>query len=99
MLTCMSNSLNLGQMFIVGFRDCEVDSDHWIVKAIQRDRLGGVILFDRNIDTSVQNIDSPEQLRQLVSCLQQYAEKALFVAIDQEGGAVCRLKERDGFLS
>ena len=97
MLTCMSNSLNLGQMFIVGFRDCEVDSDHWIVKAIQRDRLGGVILFDRNIDTSVQNIDSPEQLRQLVLCLQQYAEKALFVAIDQEGGAVCRLKERDGF--
>lgn len=84
-------------MFIVGFLGCEVDSEHWIVKALQRDRLGGVILFDRNIDTSVQNIHSPKQLRRLVSCLQQYAAKPLFVAIDQEGGLVCRLKERDGF--
>lgn len=84
-------------MFLVGFRGCEVGSEHWIVKAIQRDRLGGVILFDRNVDTSVQNIYSSGQLKRLVSCLQQYAEKTLFVAVDQEGGAVCRLKERDGF--
>jgi beta-N-acetylhexosaminidase len=84
-------------MFIVGFRGCEVGPDHWIVKAIQQDNLGGVILFDRNVDTSIQNIHSPEQLKQLVCCLQHYAEKPLFIAVDQEGGAVCRLKERDGF--
>ena len=94
----MSNSLDFGQMFIVGFLGCEVGADHWIVKAIQRDRLGGVILFDRNVDASIQNIHSPEQLKRLVFCLQQYAENTLFVAMDQEGGAVCRLKERDGFL-
>jgi beta-N-acetylhexosaminidase len=93
----MSNSLDFGQMFIVGFRGCEVGPDHWIVKAIQRDSLGGVILFDRNVDRSIQNILSPGQLKQLVYCLRQYAEKRLFVAVDQEGGSVCRLKERDGF--
>jgi len=93
----MDNSLNIGQMFVVGFSGCEVGSDHWIVSAIQRDQLGGVILFDRNVDTSVQNIRSPRQLRQLINTLRQYAEMPMFIAVDQEGGKVCRLKERDGF--
>jgi len=93
----MGSSLHFGQMFVVGFRGCEIGSDHWIVQALERDMLGGVILFDRNIDHSVQNIRAPEQLRQLTTYLQQHSAIPLFVAVDQEGGAVCRLKERDGF--
>ena len=93
----MGDLLQLGQMFVVGLSGCEVQRDHWIVEAIQRDKLGGVILFDRNVDTSVQNISSPQQLKRLVLSLQQYAEQSLFIGIDQEGGRVCRLKERDGF--
>lgn len=93
----MHDDLPLGQMFLVGFSGCEVGPDHWLREAIARDRLGGVILFDRNVDGSVQNIRSPEQVRQLVGSLQACAETPLFVGIDQEGGRVCRLKERDGF--
>lgn len=84
-------------MFLVGFRGCRIESDHWLVDAIRHQGLGGVILFDRNVDGSVQNIASPAQLRQLTDSLQRYAETRLFIAVDQEGGLVCRLKERDGF--
>ena len=93
----MDDDLPLGQMFLVGFSGCELGPDHWLREAIERDRLGGVILFDRNVDGSVQNIRNPEQVRQLVSYLQEYAEIPLFIGIDQEGGRVCRLKKRDGF--
>lgn len=88
---------DIGQMFLVGFRGCEIDDDHWLATAIERDNLGGVILFDRNVDRSVQNIESPGQLRQLTAALHKRARTVLFVAVDQEGGKVCRLKERDGF--
>lgn len=91
------SSLALGQMFVVGFLGCEPGPDHWIMDAIERQRLGGVILFDRNVDGSVQNIRSPRQLRQLTATLQQAAARPLLIGVDQEGGMVCRLKERDGF--
>lgn len=91
------SSLALGQMFVVGFLGCEPGPDHWIMDAIERHRLGGVILFDRNVDRSVQNIRSPRQLRQLTATLQRSADKPLLIGVDQEGGMVCRLKERDGF--
>ncbi len=93
----MCNLINIGQMFVVGFSGLEVHSDHWIATALQRHRLGGVILFDRNVDGSVQNIRTPAQLCRLTSTLRHYAEGPLFIAVDQEGGKVCRLKERDGF--
>lgn len=51
--------------------------------------IGGIILFSRNIE-------SPDQVRTLCSNAQQYAARCglppLFVAIDQEGGVVARLK-------
>ncbi|MDY0351771.1 MAG: glycoside hydrolase family 3 N-terminal domain-containing protein [Desulfobulbaceae bacterium] len=88
---------NIGQMFLVGFDGLEADRGHPIAEAISRDRLGGVILFDRNVDGTRQNIASPEQLARLTATLQGYAEIPLLVATDQEGGGVCRLKEEDGF--
>jgi len=52
--------------------------------------LGGVILFSRNIE-------NPVQLATLVNeindAAMKYHGKALFLAIDQEGGRVARLKE------
>jgi beta-N-acetylhexosaminidase len=95
----MRGSLDIGQMFVVGFSGCEVREEHWIITAIKRDKLGGVILFDRNIDRSVQNIRSPVQLKRLTEDLHQRADTPLFLAVDQEGGRVCRLKERDGFAA
>jgi beta-N-acetylhexosaminidase len=89
--------LNLGQMFLVGFDGLSVEADHPAAEAVIRDRLGGVILFDRNIDGSRQNISSPEQLRLLTASLQRLAEIPLLVAVDQEGGRVSRLNPEDGF--
>lgn len=87
----------LGQLFLVGFDGLEVDRDHQIVRSIIDDGLGGVILFDRNIDGSRQNIVSPGQLQELTSSLQHFAGNVLLIAVDQEGGRICRLKESDDF--
>lgn len=52
--------------------------------------IGGVILFD-------QNIQSKEQIAEYVRVLQDNAPTPLFVAVDQEGGAVRRFREAQGF--
>ena len=83
---------------MVGFRGTAVDAGHWIIKGIVRHHMGGVILFDRNVNGSVQNISSPAQLRELTATLQEYGNGRLLIGVDQEGGRVCRLKARDGFL-
>ena len=44
--------MQLGQMFMVGFDGMTVDADHPVVEEIVRHRLGGIILFDRNVDGS-----------------------------------------------
>lgn len=89
--------MNTGQMFMLGFQGTSINSRHWLMRAIQREQLGGVILFDRNVDGTVQNISSPEQLCQLTDSLQAKTVTPLLIGVDQEGGQVCRLKDRDGF--
>lgn len=89
----------IGQMLMVGFRGCEVDEESLIVKDIRAGRVGGVILFDYDVlsKSPVRNISSPAQVRKLVRTLKAASTEPLFVAVDQEGGRVCRLKERFGF--
>jgi len=57
-------------------------------KLIRKDHIGGIILFSRNIE-------DPLQLATLCRDLQAAALKRfpLFLAVDQEGGRVARLKE------
>ncbi len=90
--------MQIEQMFLLGFAGCSAFDSPWLGDAINRG-LGGVILFDRNVDGSVQNISSPAQLQKLTSTMQSLAEETLLIAVDQEGGQVCRLKERDGFAA
>lgn len=91
----------IGQMMMVGFRGMEIDADgkSWIVEDIIERNLGGIILFDYDVPQSrpVRNVSSPEQLKSLVSSLQNLTEAPLMIAIDQEGGRVNRLKTRFGF--
>ncbi|HBI15120.1 MAG TPA: beta-N-acetylhexosaminidase [Desulfobulbaceae bacterium] len=91
------HDLALGQLFMVGFAGLSVDARHPVVEDITRHGLGGVILFDRDLHGARRNIESAEQLRELTAALQGYARIPLFIAVDQEGGRVCRLKEEDGF--
>jgi len=77
----------IGRLFMAGIPGPEMDSD---TEALIRDyALGGVILFARNIE-------NPIQLASLCSRLQQVAMEyhgiPLFLAVDQEGGPVARLR-------
>ncbi|MCK9230600.1 MAG: glycoside hydrolase family 3 protein [Syntrophales bacterium] len=89
----------IGQMIMVGFRGVSIDEESRITHDIEAGRLGGVILFDYDVPRGIfeRNIHSPEQLKRLTGQLQSRAAVPLFVAVDQEGGRVSRLKERRGF--
>jgi len=90
----------IGQMVMVGFRGDDVNSTSIIAKDIRTRHLGGVILFDYDyILKSPRNITSPEQLRLLTGKLQGLTPYPLLIAVDQEGGRVCRLNEINGFES
>lgn len=83
----MSQTEKLGQMMIIGIQGTKVDDDSLYM--LNQYHMGGVILFDRNME-------SPEQVKQLTSDLQvQSNEKVpLFIGIDEEGGDVVRMAEK-----
>jgi beta-N-acetylhexosaminidase len=74
-----------GQLLFAGFEGLTVPDD--LGSLIEAGRIGGVVLFARNVD-------SPEQLRGLVDDLHARAPSGapLTVAIDQEGGRVQRCR-------
>ncbi|MGE0083255.1 MAG: beta-N-acetylhexosaminidase [Desulfococcaceae bacterium] len=76
-----------GQRLMAGFDGTGLNSDlKYLVSEL---KVGGIILFSRNIE-------SPKQLSCLCRSVQAYAascgQPPLLIAIDQEGGAVARLK-------
>lgn len=76
-----------GQRLMAGFDGTDFNDDlKFLIGTLH---VGGLILFSRNLGT-------PDQIRRLCRDCQQYAvEKGvppLFIAIDQEGGPVARLK-------
>ena len=77
-----------GQRIMAGFEGTELNSD--LKFLIDTLRVGGLILFSGNLS-------NPEQIKKLCSSAQAYAascgQPPLFIAIDQEGGEVARLKE------
>lgn len=76
-----------GQRLMVGFDGLTIND--MLKRYIEQIKVGGLILFARNIV-------SPDQARQLCADAQAYAlqcgQPPLFIAIDQEGGVVSRLK-------
>lgn len=89
----------IGQMLMVGFRGTELPPDHPFLADVRDLKVGGVILFDYDValKSPVRNIQSKEQVRRLTSALQSAAARPLFIAVDQEGGRVARLKPQHGF--
>ncbi|HTP41357.1 MAG TPA: beta-N-acetylhexosaminidase [Nitrospiria bacterium] len=75
--------LPTGQLLVVGFDGTAATPR--LKRLIQKERIGGVILFSRNIE-------SPRQLSALTAALRKSAgERSLLIGIDQEGGRVQRL--------
>lgn len=89
----------LGQMLLVGFRGQSVEQAEAVVRDIREYNLGGVILFDRDVQlgSTDRNIADPEQVRRLTAGLQALSATPLFIGVDQEGGRVRRLREERGF--
>jgi beta-N-acetylhexosaminidase len=89
----------IGQLLLVGFRGTTLTSDNRIIADLENYNLGGVILYEKDGPTQSRprNIESPAQLQKLVSDLKTHSKEKLLVAIDQEGGAVNRLKASYGF--
>jgi len=90
----------IGQMLMVGFKGFEIADTSHVVRDIQNYHTGGVILFDYDVPSGTpdRNIDSESQVIQLIDDLQQLSDTPLFIAVDQEGGQVARLKTSRGFL-
>ncbi len=89
----------LAQMLLLGFPGETLEPGSPIDEAIRVYGVGGVVLFDNNVDLGVtnRNITEPLKLKRLTADLAHASEIPLFIALDQEGGVVARLKERYGF--
>ncbi len=77
----------VARCFVIGF-------DGYVLPEIIRTYIvknppGGVILFDRNIQ-------SPPQLKALTAAIRQAVPQGVLIMVDQEGGNVARLKEATG---
>jgi beta-N-acetylhexosaminidase len=73
----------VGQRLAVGFDG--LTAPDYILEWLSEGRIGGIILFQRNVST-------PEQLAALTSSLHAAAKHPIMVMIDQEGGEVARLR-------
>ncbi len=89
----------IGSLIMVGFRGASVSDTSLICRQIRDLHLGGVILFEYDVPsrTRPRNITSARQLRQLTDDLKQYGREDIWIAVDEEGGLVSRLKERYGY--
>lgn len=98
----MSNTIEqlVGQIIIAGFRGKTLEEDSEISKYITDLNIGGVILYDEDLEiggNGTRNIESPAQVKELISQLQDHSEQPLLISVDQEGGQVHRLKSVYGF--
>lgn len=83
----------VGQMIMVGTHGTILSVNPLLQLALKDGIVGGVILFEKNISQNT----SALQLKILTLDLQQTSKYPLFIAIDQEGGRVNRLKTKYGF--
>lgn len=73
----------IGQMIVAGFNGTDVNEE--LINLVNTNKVGGVILFKRNIETS-------EQLKKLNNNIDGLnKEIPLFISVDEEGGRVNRL--------
>lgn len=89
-----SLDLMIGQMIMIGLGDFnQLDTTEQLFESIRSDKVGGVILFEKNLAKE----QTQEQLQQILNYSQSQSRIPLFVSIDEEGGRVNRLKTKYGF--
>ncbi len=89
-----SLDIKIGQMIMLGIGgDTEISPDNKILADIKAQKLGGILIYEKNITKE----NSVESLKELVATLKKDAQIPLLVSIDEEGGKVNRLKQKYGF--
>lgn len=73
----------IGQMMLIGVHGKNIDEN--INYMLDTYKVGGIIFFDRNLE-------SKDQVKNFVDALQKNRKIPLFIAIDEEGGRVARMK-------
>lgn len=86
-----SLDMKIGQMIAVGFPGPAVDT--LLLGDIRQGKVGTLVLFEKNIPVA----NSYVNLKRIIWSYQKAAPVPLFIAMDQEGGRVNRLKEKYGF--
>lgn len=89
--TIDSLDVKIGQMILIGFPGSKVDEK--VLEEVRQGKVGSVIIFEKNIPAK----NSFAELKKITWTYQHAAPIPLFIAIDQEGGRVNRLKEKYGF--
>ena len=85
-MASMSKTEKLGQMVMIGINGTDVTEDSLFM--LHQYHMGGIILFDRNMESTSQVANLNKKLQE------QCNEKVpLFIAIDEEGGMVARMKD------
>ncbi len=88
LLARMSLEEKIGQVMMVGFSGMAVDQS--IAELLQRGHVGGICLFKRNIESAEQVAKLNDDVRGLFE-----GHVPPFIAVDQEGGNVVRLSDRN----
>ena len=87
---------DLGQLLLVGFEGTEAEGNQAVERLLCETRVGGVVLFARNIT-------GDEQAGRLTRALAERARactgRPLLIAVDAEGGQVMRLGPGAGFAA
>ena len=77
------NAEDVGQLILMGIPGTDIDNE--TANIIRKVKPGGIILFGRNIE-------SPNQLRNLIDDIRSLCSIEPIITIDQEGGRVSRLR-------
>jgi len=84
----------IGQMIMIGFRGVDIDNATLISeKQVVRGEIGGVLILPYNIENRIQLLKLVKDIKSIKT------RYPLLVAIDQEGGKICRLNDPNGFTS
>ncbi|MGL5721875.1 MAG: glycoside hydrolase family 3 N-terminal domain-containing protein [Brevinema sp.] len=87
---------HIGQMLMVGISGDVLSQQQ--ADELSSYNIGGVGLFNVCPPPKESNVSSPQQLKKLCAQLQANSSVPLFIAVDQEGGKVARLSEKNGFI-
>lgn len=86
----------IAQMLMVSIEGTEAELNSEVLTIVKDLKIGGIIIFEK-WGKRVINIKSQNQLAEFTKSIKRTAEYPIWIAIDQEGGKVSRLKEKYGY--